>query len=109
MQTNSAAGRLQLAAARRGLRLARSNHRRHTASCYCLRDISDATWVVGTLPSGELGFVKSSFSREVAAVWFPLEEIERVLAGWSEVLLGPDIRAAQLIRANRSLVRRIRR
>ena len=77
--------RVQLAAARHGLKLVRNRSRAATGrSLYCLRAIWNAACVVGSRPEGGLGLVYAQTGRAVIASWLTLSEIAQVLANWRE-------------------------
>jgi hypothetical protein len=77
--------RVQLAAARHGLKLVRNRSRAATGrSLYCLRAIWNAACVVGSRPEGGLGLVYAQTGRAEIASWLTLSEIAQVLANWRE-------------------------
>src|SRR5262245_12590234 len=77
--------RIQLAAARRGLRLIRNRYRvSGGGDLYCLRATWQPAWVVGTRSDGGVGLVYALTRREEIGSWLTLSEIERLLANWSE-------------------------
>jgi hypothetical protein len=77
--------RLRLIAGRLGLRLVRGRlPAADGRELYCLRSMSDATYVLGNRPEGGLGLVSSAYGREKVVRWLSLTDIEQVLASRSE-------------------------
>ena len=86
MSTKTREQRLQSAARRRGLKLVLD---RYSAKAigrdrYFLRPIWDARHAVRALPGGRCKLVNISGGRRQAASLMLLDEIERILDGWSE-------------------------
>ena len=78
--------RVQLAAARSGLKLIANRYSLTSGKkTYCLRPLWDAMHVVGIVSDGSLGLVKTSSKgrrRQKVASWLPLTAIERMLPDW---------------------------
>jgi hypothetical protein len=79
--------RVRLAAARSGLKLITNRYSLTSTGkkTYCLRPVWDATCVVGTLPDGRFGLVKTTSKgrrRQNVASWLQLDAIERMLPDW---------------------------